>query len=895
MKKTFYSVLRTMCVGAMTLFAVSCYDDSALWGEIDRLDSRVDSLATALNGQVATINTTLGTLASKDAELLQKLTDLDAKLVAEVAKLAAELDRLDGKFDGYVTTENLTAQLDALKETINANYTELKGVDTEILAALTKLAVTKVEKNAAGNVLLTFVDGSTLEVGAADANANNTGLVTVVDGKWAVVGADGQAKVLDAEVHPDTNLEFQVDPETKELLYSLDGATWEKTGAYVGEEKFHLVTDFVDCDTYVKITVGGVEYNLPKVSTNRFEILSGMVFFEAGATKTIPVRLDGVVSSMVAKIPAGWSAEIVGGALEVTAPADESGAGDDYVGDDMGGIMPMSAAVTETYGTVEIWAVTESGKTFVGTLVVSISDAFAKLTVKADSVFVTIPSEEIMDWDEDWNQVPTGEYTPIYFPVFYGACEVEEFDGAALMNTLNYWAVGEDEKAKPGIRGNYTLDEEGYPEWLAETKASLADLLGAAPEVGKTYVVWAFDRNAFEYENSDATFVKAYYTPSKVTVEEPVATWKDATLAVSIEGLDQFYALVVEKDAYDYYVSDEMEGPWTDSYLETLRQWGMYTFYDMFMPGNVHYSPGAFFDGEYTGQLSKLGLDADSEEFNEFAPGQELVLCVLPIDPSKTKADYSLADLVVKEFALKGLAYNGTATVEFGDAEAKYTSFTLPMTSNGAVSVGYTYMKTDAYEALVAGLEDGETIQDYMMDNFGDLYQTKDAKADVYAQSLAKGTSYIVAAIAVDADGKVSQVVTKEVKTPDYPYDRENLAIEVVSVTFTEGAAPVTVVYRVTGAENIVVNASFGTPSLRNGATHGATVESNLMNYGPAHMYLKNLPVAEDGTVSVTYNSYYGSTKYSYAVAYTLDEKDNITALSPAHVTDLSTYLPAAE
>lgn len=883
MRKTF----KLFCAAALAALAVSScgkiWDEfDNVHGEIDGLEARIAELETKLNDQVATINTTLGNLAKADEKLAADIAAL-VKDVDAAEALLAKLDAADGTING---------KIDDLAKALAEFETENEKALAEIVA---KIAVVKVEKNKAGNVVLTFADGSTLEVAAADPNANNAGLVTVVDGKWAVVGADGKTTVLDAEVHPDTKIDFKVDPETKALLYTLDGKNWETTGAYVGEEDFYLVTDFVDCDTYVKITVGGVEYELPKVSTNRFEILSGMVFFEAGATKSIPVLLDGVVSSMVAKVPAGWTAEISEGALQVTAPADETAGGDDYMDDDMGGgIMPWSTGVdgvTATYGTIEIWAVTESGKTFVGTLEVSMSDAFATLTVKSDSVFVTIPSEKVFDYDEDWNPVPTGEYEPIYYPVFYGACEADKFDGSTLREIMNDWVVGEDDARYPNIHGNYTIDEDGYPTWLAETKSSLKDLLGAEPEVGKTYVVWAFDREAFEYDNSDATFVKAYYTPSKVTFAEPVVSWNDAQIEVSIDGLDEFGVVLLAKDMYDSYTSEDMMGEWTDAGLEMYG--GRFTFYDMFMPGLMHYCPGGIYEGSYVGPISKLGYEADSEEVNEFAPGEELVLCVLPIDPAKPKAAYSLADVIVKEFALDGLTYNGTATVAFGAPEALYTSFTLPMSSTSASIVAYKYWTTEAYEALVESLVDGETIQDYMMDNFDDLTQTKEAEMDVYVQNLSKNTAYTVAAIAVDADGKVSQVVTKEVTTKDYPYDNTNLKVEVVSATFTDGKAPVTVVYKVTGAKNIVVNASFGTPTLRNNEKGAATLEGYLMNNGPEYYYLMSYPVSEDGTVSVTYKSYTSSNKYSYAIAYTLDEDDEVSALTAANVVDLSTYLSA--
>lgn len=886
MRKT----LLTICAAVFALVAVSScgkiWDEfDNVHGQLDSIEARLDSLENAINGQVATINSTLGALQTEDDALAAAI----AEVVADVKKaneLIAKLDAADGTING---------RIDDLEKALEAFQTE---AEKQLAEAVAKIAVVKAEKNTAGNYLLTFADGSTLEVAAADANANNTGLVTVVDGKWAVVGADGKTTVLDALVHPDTVLEFKVDPETKELLYTLDGETWEKTGAYVADDSYYLVTDFVDGDTFVTITVGGVEYQLPKVSTNRFEILSGMVFFEAGATKTIPVLLDGVVSSMVAKIPGGWSAEIVDGALQVTAPAEDSGSTDDAFGDDMG-VMPMSTGVgvTETYGTVEIWAVTESGKTFVGTLEVSVSDAFATIVVKNDEVIVTIPSEEVMEWDENWNLVPTGVYEPVYYPVFYGACEADKFDGEALMEKLSYFGIGEDEAANPTIRGNYKLNEMGYPEWLAETKASIKDLLGAEPELGKSYVIWAFDRNAYEYENSDATFVKVYYTPSKVNFGEVTATWNDATINVSIEGLESFYLQILEKEQYEAYTDADIDGSWTDEIIDMYSSYGMdITFWDMYMPGMLHFCPGDFYEGSYSGPISKLGVgEDDADTIEEFTPGAELVLCVLPIDPAKSKADYRLSDVIFKDLELEGLAYNGTAAVAFGDPEVGYTDFTLPMTSTGAAVTVYDYMPTEAYTALIEGLEDGDTIEDYMIENFRYCYQSKEAEYEVYAQSLTKGVKYTVFAMAVDADGKCSKVVTKEVTTNDYPYDDTEIKVEVVSVEFTEGAAPVTVTYKVTGANAFVVNASFGTPSLLSNATSGARVEGFLMNNGPEYYYLKNYEVGADGTASVTYKSYSTYNKYSYAVAYTVNEDGDITALTHAVATDLSTYLPAAE
>lgn len=56
MRKTFL----TFCVAALSLFAVSsCYDDTALWGEVEALKTKVESLENKLNEDVAAINAAL--------------------------------------------------------------------------------------------------------------------------------------------------------------------------------------------------------------------------------------------------------------------------------------------------------------------------------------------------------------------------------------------------------------------------------------------------------------------------------------------------------------------------------------------------------------------------------------------------------------------------------------------------------------------------------------------------------------------------------------------------------------------------------------------------------------------------------------------------------------------
>ena len=88
MKKTFRSIL----AGAVALLAVSCYDDSGLRKDIQKLDDRVTAIEAALNAEVNGIND----LATRLAAAEQALSTTNTT----VASLVTKLDAVDGKVEG---------------------------------------------------------------------------------------------------------------------------------------------------------------------------------------------------------------------------------------------------------------------------------------------------------------------------------------------------------------------------------------------------------------------------------------------------------------------------------------------------------------------------------------------------------------------------------------------------------------------------------------------------------------------------------------------------------------------------------------------------------------------------------------------------------------------------
>ena len=777
MKRHFLTGLKAFAVSALALAAVSCYDDSELWGELEGLEQRVAALEEKLNSEVATLNSKIGAVETAykaaDADLLAKLTSLDAKLVAEVAKLAADLDAADGKLDGYASAEDLKAEIEKLSKDLNSKYTELKGVDTEILAALTKVAVTKVEKNAAGNAVLTFLDGTTLEVGAADANANNTGLVTVVDGKWAIVGADGKTTVLDALVHPDTELEFKVDPKSYEVFVSYDGEEWIATGVIVKDaQTINLVTGFVDAKDHVVITVGGVEYKLPKVSTNSFDIVSGMVFFAEGETKAIPVAMEGVVSSMVAKAPAGWTATLTDLGLNVTAPGTPADSGMD---EDFGVLSEMNSEVTEDSGIIEMWVVTEDGKTIVGNLYVSLGDAYATISVSAEyEVTISIA-------DDPYEGSP--------YKIFYGACKVSDFNPETL--SAEMLMAGGPTDVSEGIYSNFVVGS-GFQSAIT---VNIEDMLGEAPVIGTQYVVWAYPYEYAQYEQFDQvkSFVKSFVSPIKVTVNKPTLSFDDAILDISVEGAEKFYL--------GYYYGPKMYVGYAFNNLDYYKQEFGVSLVDYLLNGiqGQRQFYGNMFTDSYNGALTKV-----FESSYGFNPSEELTLLILPIVTGKSPFDYAVEDIVMEEIKLAGLTYGGTSTISFGEPTSKtYSSFALPISTTGK-RVYYNFMTTEEYTALTTQIEEMESedifdVVSYYIeqDMLHYLNVGQDATFTAYMNtdpntysSLLPGVSYTVYAFSVDADGKCSTIYTKEVTTEDLKYsDDLGVAVEASSTDGTASAS----------------------------------------------------------------------------------------------------------
>ena len=147
MKKTLFTALRAMCVGAMTLAAVSCYDDSALQGKIDGLGTEVDGLAarldeleSRLNDNVKAVNALTASMTELETSVKKVLEtagteDVKAALEQKIAALETKLTEAIAKGD-QASADALAKQKAELEEAM----TELQdGLNSSIAASEKKL------------------------------------------------------------------------------------------------------------------------------------------------------------------------------------------------------------------------------------------------------------------------------------------------------------------------------------------------------------------------------------------------------------------------------------------------------------------------------------------------------------------------------------------------------------------------------------------------------------------------------------------------------------------------------------------------------------------------------------------------------------------------------------
>ena len=676
MKKTFYHALRAMCVGAMTLFAVSCYDDSELNGKLDNLSAEVQ-------------------------EIQAKLAELEADLNEQVTALTA-----------------LTTQVEELDATV---------------------AAIKVETSEEGLTTVTLADGTKVVVSA-------NGVVTIVNdgGKdyWAVVDQNGVVKNLNVLVGHELN--FSVDPATFELMVNGNG-----TGAYVSVESAYVLGEVVETEDSVTLTIGDKTYTLAKKSATEFEIVSGKVYFTEGETKNLPLVVEGMKSSMIASCPKAWTVEVKDGQLSIKAP---------YGDED----------VFEKNGTVEVWVLTVDGTVLNGKVKVALTSDPAVVTYDALNAVVTLEFDFMSDgFGADG--------------IFYGACAATDFDAQAIAEAIEAMLNGTESQAHV-FR---SMDADGNNVRSANHK--LDELLGSAPTPGVQYIIWTFGNDA-EWVDHDGNFMtptiakveaanedfsKTFVSYFTVAVEASEPTFQDVNVNINIEGVN-YVAAYYDPANFEGYPVEALLQP---GMCQNVFQKPVYEALTGLVPHPMtgmqsHIFFGNVYEGKYSGALSGL---YDGTDKTDFTAGTTVSLVILPLLPGKETSEYTEADVVVYNYDLASLTFNGEATVTLQDpTNVTYGYFEVPFSSDKAECVYYSIMPKD--EAMT----DVEDLLDYtwMLSKttakdgvFAPMTQPEEyGYFDSFQEPINKDSEYTVVAFAVESNGACGSVVTMDVKTKDVEF-----------------------------------------------------------------------------------------------------------------------------
>ncbi|MBQ3608011.1 MAG: hypothetical protein II991_06935 [Bacteroidales bacterium] len=796
MRKTF----KMFCVAALSLLAVSsCYDDSSLWnefdsvhGEIDDLKAKIEALEKKLNDEVATLNTKIGNLEAAykaaDAELLKKLTDGDAALAASLETLTEELDALDGVVDGYITSNDaaLKAAIEELKKADEA----LKAVDTEVLAALAGVNVINVDKNEAGDVVITFADKSTVTVPANPA----TGIVTVVDGKWAVV-VNGEVTPLEAEVNPDTKLAFKVVENVLNVSYD-GGETWVPTGAVVNDDTTINVVEgfeYNEGDPYLTLTVGGKEYTLPVYKADTSSLVLGRTdfFLRYEGSKKVELKAEGMEEYYVMNEPDGWKAVIDGTTLKVTAPTKKA----------------IEIGAAEAEGLILVHGTTAEGKCKVAKVAVK---AGPGLTLAVDiNGNVTIENSYYGESVNEW----TGETSFRFSDFILGLATPSLFheDPEAYVQVYNdtWSAPSWDDIIFPSA---YNIAQQGiYVEGEYETdivKTTVADayfmMFYEELPVGANYVVWVAPADG-EGKAVIEDMVYTDYVNIKWNVAVKETTHSDITLTAEVAGASKFIINAVAESSYntewnpmsfDEYMNAPMGGPWNG-----FKSYGAAEALGLVV--NVEEVPAEFKLSEILGQKLVFG-----ENYKIWVMPVFDHLAIYDEANSMPEYDYYVYDFSAFDYEdhflpfvldaktndiVAGGAYAATLTLNRNDFTSIYVDVEV---SEGTESVYYYWYTPEEFDAFESDAE----IMDAL---FMDCYMPLEASGQVNKSYINPGDEYYLATLSIGTDGKYGEVVAEKYSTLAIPFD-ENIKVELVSAELDAEGKNYTVTVNVTGATKVM-------------------------------------------------------------------------------------------
>lgn len=531
----------------------SCYNDAALWDEIEGIHGDVESLEQKLAALEAKLNT--------DLQALQTL-------------LESQISKLEGKVDALVTVKDV-------KENTDGSVTVILSDNTEFTVH------PKFEQDYKGLVTTTTIDGVLY---------------------WAVFDENGKATAVtdkDGNLVPvvDVVPQVRVNPETALVEISFDGGnTWQAVGYnepcvfegaevvwtdnYTDEQETNYPQYYQETPIYVIFTLpDGSTISVTIDGAASFMFGGNMGFMDTqyiSCGKTTDVDfITTNVTDWMKEVPAGWKVEEkdvqnapYGGAyFRITAPTEEA--------------IASGAAVAE--GALKVMAIAEGGKTV---------PAVLKVTTKAFNSF----SASKYNLNIDMNN-GVGAY-------LVGVSTVDAFDPDAIIAELkpvveatedwygttyplwSEWSVLENETALDDNYFSYSVTD--YP---IESLSISTELVK-----GEQYVVWAVAVNVQGNWMTGMTYEvgSIYSTPylhGAIELDEAKTklAFNDIEVTVKFDGVDKFfgyYGSIYQGEAptMEDILDRLQESVAYDEYLEVDWEDGIYVGFPNDLVQSYYYS-----------------------------------------------------------------------------------------------------------------------------------------------------------------------------------------------------------------------------------------------------------------------------------------------------------------
>ena len=619
---------------------------------------------------------------------------------------------------------DLTERVTTLEERLDSEVAALRALIDEKVALA--------EAAADGAWKFTLSDGKTLTV--YPQYVDNGITVVTVGGVQYWAKANGAAEPVllkDANGNP---VEVVNAPEVRvnaegNVEVSVDGgATWV---ACEGTPGLFAAIDVKDNHACLTLQSGEV-LKFALYEQVNFSIDGNVLFVGSEETEKVTMTLDGIVEIFPLVVPEGWSVDINGLVMSVTAPYAEPEMG--------GGGMPGWPGMPgmggeEEVGTpaIKVLAVSKEGKAVVATLyVVASGNGGQSIKVMGEQLVITNNKQvEGMDY-ETWETImvpapmaytafPTGEYT------------LESFAAAKQNFNYKYEILYVEEN------GTMKMD-------VAETLKAICGV--EKIERGDSYTFIAFDADLYSPTVTD--IMTATYTSTYVDVASSAQSFKDIQLDITVEGYNGYKVIIYDTEYYpdtNETVKEEL-GYWKEG-------WGA-----LGIDLTANYS-GSLFDIDNSGMIMPYA-------------NRVYALYVLPISSLKSNADYTFEDILGPfTFKTKNYTSGGMLQPTFGEYEpTSYTNVSVDVIP--AVGAYRTHAHYFTAEQLASFASEADLIAEIIANG---VVSAGDEPANIYTDALKLGSSVTVAAICIDENGKYGPVTKKEFATKTLEFSPVKLEI----------------------------------------------------------------------------------------------------------------------